>query len=134
MRHRTGLTAASGALAVAIAAAACGGTSVAQEVARDKQVDTDMAAVTASGVPGVAIVIRDGASTSRVASGVYRLHAAVGDTDGVVDGGGLVVWLEEQPTPSTVQVVRAPTKAISRLGRDIVTICTTRRSISFRVR
>jgi D-alanyl-D-alanine carboxypeptidase len=70
MRHRTGLTAVAAALTVAVAAAACGGTSITQEVARDKQVDTDMAAVTASGVPGVAIVIRDGGSTSRVASGV----------------------------------------------------------------
>jgi D-alanyl-D-alanine carboxypeptidase len=68
MRHRTGLIAVSGALALALAA--CGGASIAKEVARDKQVDTDMAAVTASGVPGVAIVIRDGGSTSRVASGV----------------------------------------------------------------
>jgi D-alanyl-D-alanine carboxypeptidase len=75
MRHRTGLVAVSGALAVAVAAVACGGRSIAREVARDKQVDTDMAAVTASGVPGVAIVIRDGASTSRVASGVGDVAA-----------------------------------------------------------
>jgi D-alanyl-D-alanine carboxypeptidase len=70
MRNRTGLIGVSAALGVAIVASACAGTPVAQEVARDKQVDTDMAAVTASGVPGVAIVIRDGGSTSRVAQGV----------------------------------------------------------------
>src|SRR6266852_1268624 len=60
--------------------------------------------------------------TSRVASGVYRQHAAVGAGDRAGEGGGLAVWLEEQPTSSTIQAIRAATKPISRLPGDIVTI------------
>src|SRR5205085_2127855 len=61
------------AAALAVFAGACGGgtsTSIAGEVARDQKVDVDMAAISAAGVPGVAIVIRDGGSTSRVALGM----------------------------------------------------------------
>ena len=75
MNARTGPIAASVAftVALAVAAGACGGTSISQEVARDKKVDVDMAAVTAGGVPGVSIVIRDGGSTSRIALGVSEV-------------------------------------------------------------
>ncbi len=69
-RTRSITAAAALAAALAVAAGACSGTSISQEVARDKKVDVDMAAVTAAGIPGVSIVIRDGGSTSRVALGV----------------------------------------------------------------
>lgn len=69
-RTRSITAAAALAAALAVAAGACGGTSISQEVARDQKVDVDMAAITAAGVPGVSIVIRDGGSTSRVALGV----------------------------------------------------------------
>ncbi|MEA2900992.1 MAG: hypothetical protein QOH36_879 [Actinomycetota bacterium] len=58
-RTRSITTAAALAAALTIAAGACGGTSISQEVARDQKVDVDMAAITAAGVPGVSIVIRD---------------------------------------------------------------------------
>jgi hypothetical protein len=52
----------------ALAAVGCG-SEIAAEVARDRQLDTDMAALTHSGVPGVALVIRDGGNTTRLAQG-----------------------------------------------------------------
>ena len=70
MNARTGTISLAIAVALATAAGACGGTSVSDEVARDKKVDAGLAAVTASGVPGVTILVRDGGSTSRVAAGV----------------------------------------------------------------
>ena len=73
MRTRiTSLAAATTAgIALALTASACG--SVEREVARDVRVDADLAAVTASGVPGATIVIHDRGSTSRVASGVAEM-------------------------------------------------------------
>jgi D-alanyl-D-alanine carboxypeptidase len=69
MKARTKPIGAAAALvALAVAAGACG--SISREVARDKKVDADLAAVNATGVPGVSILVRQGASTSRVASGV----------------------------------------------------------------
>lgn len=61
-------TFAAAAVTLAVAATACG--SVKHEVARDRKIDADVAALNAAGVPGVSAVIRDGGSTSRVASGV----------------------------------------------------------------
>jgi D-alanyl-D-alanine carboxypeptidase len=69
MNVRTAPVAVSLALALALAAGACG-TSISDEVARDRQIDKGMAAVVASGVPGATLVVRDGGSTNRVAFGV----------------------------------------------------------------
>jgi D-alanyl-D-alanine carboxypeptidase len=69
MNVRTGTTALSLALAFALAAGACG-SSISDEVARDKQIDAGMARVIATGVPGATMLVRDGDSTSRVAFGV----------------------------------------------------------------
>lgn len=68
MSARVGIAGVAAAVALALAGSACG--SVSREVARDKKIDADIAAVTAAGVPGVAALIRDGGSTSRVAQGV----------------------------------------------------------------
>ncbi len=67
MNRRTAPVAVSLALALALAAGACG---IAEEVARDKQIDKDMAAVVATGVPGASLLVRDGGSTSKVTFGV----------------------------------------------------------------
>lgn len=69
MNVRTGTAAVAVALAFALAAGACG-SSISDEVARDKAIDKDIAAVVASGVPGVSMVVRDGDSTNRVSFGV----------------------------------------------------------------
>jgi CubicO group peptidase (beta-lactamase class C family) len=69
MNARTAPVAVSLALALALAAGACG-SSISEEVARDKQIDKDIAAVVATGVPGATLLVRDGGSTNKVASGV----------------------------------------------------------------
>ena len=47
------------------------------EVARDRQIDKDMAAVVATGVPGATLLVRDGGSTSKVAVGVAETSTKV---------------------------------------------------------
>jgi D-alanyl-D-alanine carboxypeptidase len=69
MNARTAPVAVSLALVLALAAGACG-SSISEEVARDKQIDKDIAAVVATGVPGASLLVRDGASTNKVAFGV----------------------------------------------------------------
>lgn len=70
MRTRT--AAAVIALAVVVTAGACS-KEMKAEWNRDKQIDKDLAAVTAGGVPGVALVIRDGGDKTRIASGVSNV-------------------------------------------------------------
>ena len=64
------------ALGLALAAGACG-SSISDEVARDKKIDKGMAAVVATGVPGATLVVRDGGSTNRVALGLGDVTANV---------------------------------------------------------
>jgi D-alanyl-D-alanine carboxypeptidase len=69
MNPRTRPAAAAAVLvALAVTAGACG--SISREVARDRKIDADVAAVNATGVPGVSILVRQGGSTNKVASGV----------------------------------------------------------------
>src|SRR3954454_10203423 len=56
-------------MAGALTAAACG-SSVSAEIDRDRQLDADMAAVVASGVPGVALGLSDQGNTTRLAQGL----------------------------------------------------------------
>ncbi len=76
MNARTAPVAISLALALALAAGACG-TSISEEVARDRQIDKDMAAIVAAGVPGASLVVRDGGSTNKVAVGVAETSTKV---------------------------------------------------------
>ena len=69
MQHRTAFLSIAIAAAGVFAVAGCD-SSISAEIARDRQLDTDMAAVTDTGVPGVALVIRDGDNTTRLAHGV----------------------------------------------------------------
>ena len=69
MNVRTATAATALALAVTVAAGACG-SSISDEVARDKAIDAGMESVLATGVPGATMVVRDGGSTSRVAFGM----------------------------------------------------------------
>ncbi len=69
MNVRTGTAAVSLAVALAVAAGACG-SSISDEVARDKAIDVGMATVVATGVPGASMLVRDGGSTNRLAVGV----------------------------------------------------------------
>lgn len=69
MNVRTAPVAVSLAFALALAVSACG-NSISEEVARDRQIDEDMAAIVATGVPGASLVVRDGGSTNKVAVGV----------------------------------------------------------------
>ena len=66
MKTRTAAVAV--ALTAILAAGACS-KEMRAEWNRDKQIDKDMAALTAAGVPGVALVIRDGADRTRIATG-----------------------------------------------------------------
>jgi len=82
MKCRTVLATVTVTMAGALAAAACG-SSVSAEIDRDRQLDADMAAVVASGVPGVALVIRDEGNTTRLAQGLGDV--ATGTPMGVDD-------------------------------------------------
>ena len=76
MNARTAPVAVSLALVLALAAGACG-KSISEEVARDRQIDKDMAAIVATGVPGASLVVRDGGSTNKVAVGVAETSTKV---------------------------------------------------------
>lgn len=69
MNVRTATAAGALAVALAMTAGACG-SSISDEVARDKAIDAGMASVVATGIPGATLLIRDGGSTNRVAAGV----------------------------------------------------------------
>jgi D-alanyl-D-alanine carboxypeptidase len=69
MNVRTGTAAIAFSLALALAAGACG-SSISDEVARDKAIDAGMASVISTGVPGATLLVRDGGSTNRVAFGM----------------------------------------------------------------
>ncbi len=56
MKTRTAPVAVSLALAVSLAAGACG-SSISDEVAPDKQKDKDLAAVVATGIPGASLLV-----------------------------------------------------------------------------
>src|SRR4051812_2599235 len=75
MNARTKPAAAAVLVALAVTAGACG--SISREVARDRKIDTDVAAVNAAGVPGVSILVRQGGSTNKVASGVADVATKV---------------------------------------------------------
>jgi D-alanyl-D-alanine carboxypeptidase len=76
MNARTATVSVSLALALALAAGACG-SSISDEVARDRQIDKDMAAIVATGVPGASLLVRDGSSTNKVAVGVAETSTNV---------------------------------------------------------